>query len=284
VGQQAASYTVRLPIEPKELKRAGFMSEGHEVGGIYQQAISLYEQNREVLDRYDRIVKLESAEMEPWGRIMELLGEAARSERRGVFEGAMGLVINYDVERPGLEAARTMGRAAIRFALLANVEGRKDVARRYAEAAFALGAKLYEERLTYAEFDVAQDLLGSAAPTLAKLATEAGEGEYGESMADFNRKRIEYWKTRIQPVQQAVQVMEANAGDLLALAEKGGDAMWRVEAVLALGRCKYAAERGADQRAATRMLEKVSGNGEPRVRLAAEAARDLTIVQYRKLR
>ncbi|MGE5608810.1 MAG: hypothetical protein ACM359_06130, partial [Bacillota bacterium] len=284
VGREAASYTVRLPIEPGALKRAGFMSEGHEVGGIYQQAITLYEQNREVLDRYDRIVKLESAEAEPWGRIMELLGEAARSSRRGVFEGAMGLVINYDVERPGLEAARTLGRAAIRLALLANVEGRKEAARRYAEAAFALGAKLYEERLTYAEFDVAQDLLGSAAPMLAKLATEAGEAEYAELITDFNRQRIEYWKARIQPVQQVVQVMEANAGDLLALAEKGGDAMWRVEAVLALGRCKYAAERGADQRAAKQMLDKLSGSGEPRIRLAAEAGRELTIVQYRKLR
>lgn len=284
VGREAASYTVRLPMEPQALKYPGFMSEGQGAGSLYQQAIALYEQDQDALDRYDRMVKLQSPEAESWTRIMQLLAEAARSERMGVFEGAMTQVINYDPERTKLEAARTLGRAAIRMALLASSESQKDLARRYAESAFALGANLYYERLTLAEFDVGQDLLGSAAPTLAKLAAEAGDATYAELAAEFNRQRIEYWKARIQPVQQAVQVMEANAGDLLALAEKGGDIMWRVEATLTLGRCRYSAERGADKRAAERMLDLLSRSDQPRIRLAAAAGRELTIVQYRKLR
>ena len=61
--------------------------------------------------------------------------------------------------------------------------------------------------------------------------------------------------------------------------------MWRVEAILALGRVRFfsgISRSAADQRAALAGVKRIAADDpDPIVRAAAEAARDLTAEQYR---
>lgn len=77
--------------------------------------------------------------------------------------------------------------------------------------------------------------------------------------------------------------MDPYPGDMFALADRASEVMWRVEAILALGRLKYSAERYGDQQGALAVVAGLSGSGDPRIRAAAIAARDLTVEQFRKL-
>jgi hypothetical protein len=74
-----------------------------------------------------------------------------------------------------------------------------------------------------------------------------------------------------------------HAGDVFHIARSAKDRMWRVEAILKLGRMRYNAARLADQQAATRALEELSDDADPVIRAAANAARNLTVQEYRML-
>ena len=70
------------------------------------------------------------------------------------------------------------------------------------------------------------------------------------------------------------------------LAENGSERMWRVEAILALGRMQYfvgAGGRRGDQRGATRQLKQHALDKDPVIRAAAKAALELTREQMRTL-
>jgi hypothetical protein len=96
-------------------------------------------------------------------------------------------------------------------------------------------------------------------------------------------KRQESYRKQIRPVQEAVMVVEPKPGDIFALAEKAAEPMWRVEAILALGRLRYSAERSGDKQGAAKVVAALCTAGDPRIRTAAIAARDLTVEQFRKL-
>ena len=77
-----------------------------------------------------------------------------------------------------------------------------------------------------------------------------------------------------------------HTGDIFYLAKNAADRVWRVEAIVALGRMKYFvgdADSVADQRGAMRLVREWSDdpNQDVVTRQAAKAARDLTIEQYR---
>ena len=89
---------------------------------------------------------------------------------------------------------------------------------------------------------------------------------------------------KIEPVQNTIQVLYPETGDVAALAVHGGDPMWRVEAILALGRCRYTSPRAGDQLGATRLIDQLMGDPEPRIRLAASVAKSLTREGVHKIR
>ena len=281
VGENAANWTVRLPVEPGGL--APFMVEPTEPGPLYKEAIALYEADEYELKR-SQPKSTQSVGAQRWGKIMELALKAGKSSRPVVFAGNPGDVINYDPDRPKLEALRAVGKMTVHIGLLHGGEGNKDQKRQYMEAAFALGARLYNERLTFGEYMVATELLGDAGQELANLAMESGQAGRAGALRDFDLKRQESYRKQIRPVQEAVMVVEPNPGDIFALADKAPEPMWRVEAVLALGRLRYSAERFADKQGATQVIAILCTAGDPRIRTAAIAARDLTVEQFRKLR
>ena len=71
---------------------------------------------------------------------------------------------------------------------------------------------------------------------------------------------------------------------MAALAVNGGDLMWRVEAILALGRCRYTSPRAGDQLGAARLIDQLMNDPEPRIKLAASVAKSLTREGIHKIR
>jgi len=282
VGLSASEWKVQLPVEPAGL--AGLVSGASDGGAAYQEALAIYETDRYEYGRYDRIRSTKSDQAKRWGKIVELVAKGSQAGGTVVLGGRPADAINYDGEYGKAQSLRKIGRAVLRLSLLHSAEGGKDTSRELAQAVFALGAKMYYERLTFSELDAAQELMGSGADWLATLWDEAGQSAKAQAFQDFNQARVAFYSQRIEPAQRAVMVLEPNAGDLVALAERGGDWMWRVEAILALGRVRFSAVRAGDQQGAMRVVTVLSNDGDPRIRAAARAARDLTLERFRKLR
>jgi hypothetical protein len=145
---------------------------------------------------------------------------------------------------------------------------------------YSLGVKLYEERLVFDEWFEAREML-SVARWMGEIATDVNEGA---RLKQVDSQVLEFFKQKIEPVQNTIQVLYPYTGDVAALAQNAGDPMWRVEATLALGRCRYTAPRAGDQLGATRLIDELLSDSDNRVRIAATAAKNLTREGIHKLR
>src|SRR5207244_595418 len=87
-------------------------------------------------------------------------------------------LINYERMKPGLEAARTLGRACIERIGM-NAVRKKDAAaaRKYLEAGFGLGSRMYEERLTCDELGAGLGVMGGGAEGMGMWGVVFGWGE-----------------------------------------------------------------------------------------------------------
>src|SRR5205823_2056467 len=121
------------------------------------------------------------------------------------------------------------------------------------------------------ECEAGLSLMGKSAVLLASLAEQSGDAARASQLRDFDAARIQYVKERIHPMLRVVRsidphVVGAHAGDLFVLARNSRERMWRVEAILALGRLRYFAGengRAANQRAAVIVLRELSNDADP---------------------
>src|SRR5688572_15100387 len=147
LGRNAASFTITMPVDPAGIARS--MTESFDPAPIYQEAIAAYEGDPELFDAHDRIKTTEDPRVEKLRPVMDLLVKAAQSRQHNVFGANPEEIINYDPDRPRVNAIRKIGKTAIYLGLLHNREKRPDEARRLYDAVYALGAKLYHERLIW---------------------------------------------------------------------------------------------------------------------------------------
>lgn len=193
--------------------------------------------------------------------------------------------VTYKATRPELDAIRTLGEALIRAALTRQMSDRTG-AIGYYNAAFALGMKMYRERLTYAELSAGLNLMSQSAQQLAKLPIDP---KRAEALRAFEPARKRLIEERINPVWRIVGsvdpgVVNQHAGDVSVIARDAPERVWRVEAIFALGRYKFSAPRFRDRANALSTLEQLAEK-EPDaiVKQAAIAARDMTIEDFRML-
>src|SRR5206468_10793092 len=163
-------------------------------------------------------------------------------------------------------------------------------AMRYAQASFALGQRLFQERLTANELLAGLQLMAESAMVMKKLSGASGDGALSAKLSEFDSSRQELYRKRIEPMLRVLtavdeRVVGEHPGDVFYLAQHAGDRVWRVEAIFALGRMKYFVGlngRTGDQRGATRKLKKLADDPDPVIRAAATSARDLTLEEYRR--
>lgn len=264
------------------------MTRTDDTGATYREAANEVLANADLYESFNE--KGKDSDI-PKLRTIYLLREAADSSKADLFLATPEVVINYDSDKPRLDALITAGRAALRAGLLVQ-KTQPDEAQKHFEAAFSLGWKLYQERLTDTQMRAGFDLLGQAAVSLEKLAETSNNAARASEIRTFNDARLSFYKSRIEPVRRVIlsidpNVIRSSIGDYFHFARYAKDRMWRVEAILALGRLQYFVGqngRAADQTGARKELNELADDPDPLVRCAAKAARDLTIEQYRQIR
>ena len=261
-------------------------------GPTYRAAIESFERDRALYENFAAAGTLKYGRLEELAAVEVLVGasELAQAE---VFASHPQEVVNYAHTKPAIEALRTLGRVMVdRLALMyARDPKNRELAERYARAGAVLGDALCRERLTYEEFALGQELLGKSAFVLARLADDRKDAAAASAWRDFDARRVAFAREQIEPTLAFVRSIDARVvgtriGDVFELAKRSKERMWRVEAVMALGRARYfigTSESGAaDQRAALATVSELAERDpDPIVRAAAQAARDLTIEQHR---
>jgi hypothetical protein len=288
VGRKAADYSMQLPIDPRSI--ASWMSEPGESQPLYRQSIQLYLDNPSSFDRYADGRSKDPADLAQVQKVLDLWTRAAKMRGRGVFSDKPGELITYDSDRPTLKALDTLKQCML--VLGANLRQQKkiDQAKPLYQALFSLGVKLYEERMIFEEWHVARNFL-AVTRYLGEMSTLAEESR---KMQEFDDSILPFYKANIEPLQKHIFVANPDparfpqfrpwAGDMAAIAQYGGDHMWRVEALFALGRAKFAGATFADRTGAERLTGILANDPDPLIKLAATQARDLTVEEFRKIR
>ena len=138
-----------------------------------------------------------------------------------------------------------------RLALLSQRAGATAEAKGYAEAAFAFGMDLCDERLCYAELEAGLELLGKSTAVLISQAESSGQSDRAAAPKSFDQQRQQFVKEQVEPVLRVVRSIDpktvgTHAGDVFELAKHSKERTWRVEAILALGRLRFFAGAGGD--------------------------------------
>lgn len=282
--RQEDGGVIALPVPPLTVLPG--MTDEIDAGPIYRAAVEQYQRDPVTYGRFARSGReRDIEEIQPGVRVVL----QARTARHAIlFAGNPSEIVNYNAERPALEALTVLGACARRAGQLIEKKDPAEAMHLY-EAAFALGARLYEERLTWAELDSGLTLMAEAATLIGSRAQSSGDLSRAEACRKFNEARQSYVRQRLAPMQRVLTsadqaVLEEHAGDVFYYARHAEERVWRVEAILKLGRYRFNAGRVGDQRAAMRVLPELAEEIDPAIRAAAVAARDLTEAQYRMLR
>jgi hypothetical protein len=296
-GTTASDMTAKFAADPQNLAPLSLtpapdtiltsMTDTGDSADLYREAITLYEKSPALYQSVNprQIDMLEACDK---------VAEATHLKDMTLFSKDPGKVINFEREKTPIEELRKVGDATATKALMLKAKKDTDGARKYAEAAFALGAKMYKERVVYEELDAGLGIMGAACGVLGGLAQDAGDKERVAQITAFVEARIKFsepGKSRVYDLHKITKTIDGKisgerAGDVLAVAEKSKERMWRVEACLQLARThRFVGDEGraADQRYAQLLLRKIAENDpDPVVKIAAAKARDITDDEYNR--
>jgi hypothetical protein len=213
---------------------------------------------------------------------MQYILQAAPYTLMRLFVTTPESIINYDNRHPDLDAIQDIGQTAVQASLAFKAANDNNDAVKYLKAAFSLGTKLYEERLTFDEFYAGASIMSGAATMLAEL---------DPSMADSWNAEIQSLKdntVKTQTLQKQIagvdgDMIAEHAGDVFVFVDKAKEKMWRVEEILALGRMRFnIGENGrkGDQLGAIRRVRELCKSQDSAIHAAAQAASDLTLEKY----
>jgi hypothetical protein len=312
VGLNAARWTLDAPIQGRRL--ATWMTAEGDSSVIYQRIIRHFDANSSIYTRFlerraempvnfrdleaaeqQRLLKdgiLQRLKWEEYRTVNEgidLLVKAKNIKSGGVFRDRPDAIITYDRDLQGRfpeELSKLMRVAYDTANIVARVEqtaGNHERHRDIRQAMFSLGTHLCEERLLLVQWLAGRDLQG--------VAQYLGEYEQDEAirkdLATFAGSP--YWagfaRDNVEPLQKAILLTtKPHTGDMAALARTATDHAWRIEGILALGRCKFSGQSMGDKVGARRLLEKLATDPDPRIARAAAIARDLPVEEFHKLR
>lgn len=207
-----------------------------------------------------------------------------------IFGNDPKALIDYDAGTEPIDALSLVGQCLGRAALL-RLAKEPEKARPLFEAQFALGWKMFNERLRYAEAAAGLSLARDAAAGLRDIAARAGDTRRAALLATFDRSAAGVQSNRLDPVWRALgsvdgRVIARHAGDVYTLTGRDNrERLWRIEAILALGKHRFNIGRDADQLIVPRRLAELEpGETDPAILAAINAAKNLTLEQFRTVR
>lgn len=287
---------IKLPIDPDAIVP---LNEPGDSSEMYAKAIDSYlAATRENASVYRKYM---GADPEP--ECVALLLKATHIKGRPLA-GKSATYLNYfypsqdaQDDFAELNAIKGMVQLSYRRAFKLS-ETSPDEAMKYCESIFALGEKLFDERLNFHELFCGFGRMGDGATGMKKMAEKQNNKTLAGKLADFDAKRIDYYKGRVDFLYQftagvandmnaenAANTNAKHAGDVFAMVKEAKDPMWRTEAALQLGRLRFNMGnegRAYDQQIAIKVLKDVAEHDpNPNVRAAARNAHDLTVENYR---
>jgi hypothetical protein len=284
---------MQLPIPPSEIVP---MDDPSDATKLYQQAVESYRAKKADYENYDGGPKEPEA--------VALVLQATHCKSGHVLQFASDEMANYqygmaDAQRPPLEAIAAIHKAIFLRAATVGPSAKDPNApdknkrledkRRYIEAMFAMGAKMFEERINFAEFEMASGFMRGDAAQLQAIAI-ARNDPVPDQLKEFVPKCLAWRKEHVEFLNSFIPAIDPNiladhAGDYFVLARDCKDRMWRVEAILQLGRLRYRiGDNGhsGDQPYANRLLADLAKNEpDPIVEKAATQALELTAPNFR---
>jgi hypothetical protein len=260
-------------------------NEPRDAGDLYRQAIRIYNENRSQYNKFARSTNAADAESL---KALQLIIEATPYSKATLLSSNLQEAVSYDSDHPRLDALTELVALGARAGSLYKAEKNYKQAMKYFDAIYALGWKLYQERMNLPETDVALNAMGTGAAGIQSAADAADDTARAQAAADFIEAKGTWYENTYLPIKTAVTAIDPGLiakyfGDVAAIAQDSNDRMWRTEATLALGRYRYNASRSGDQRGARRVLKKLKRDPDPLVAHAAQEALDLTLQQYRAL-
>jgi hypothetical protein len=195
-------------------------------------------------------------------------------------------IVNYDAAHPHLDNLQELGNAVAQAGEALRLAKKPDDARRYFIASYVLGTTMVRERLVFDEYTKGVGLMDESLAGLGECepAGSARIAEYdnlSHALVDFDTKNVRPIYGTISSAN--ADVIETAAGDIFVFATQSQERMFRVEAILKLGRYRFDAFRAGDQHGATRYLQVMTGDPDPVIQTAARAGANLTIEQYRTI-
>lgn len=274
--ENLAALSPPLPPEPVVQ-----FNEPGDAGQAYRQAAAVYPDNSDACEDFAKH-PADGAPPQP----IQLVLDAMHQRGVVVLANDPGQLINYTQHNPALEAMEELGHVMDAAGLMFFQQKKLEDARRFYHAVYALGLRLYDERLDYDEYLAGMGLMNEATAGLGEC--EPAGSAARQQLEQQESAVASFDQDHVRPIYQVLvsgdpAAIAANAGDIFVFATSAKERMFRVEAIMKLGRYRFDAARNADQMAVPRYLRKLVNDPDPAVRCAAAAARDLTLEQYRMI-
>jgi hypothetical protein len=276
---------IQLPFNPQAILPS--MTDAQDAALLYRKAIDECKSDvytyRDIYQ--DKTKKPKSDNYKDLPAIVFIV-DARNCTTMNLFTANPEEVIDYGKEAQApIDLLYFVGEAASRIALRLP-DDRRDEAMILAESVFSLGVKMCTERLRWQEFTLGADLVREGAYMINKLdkdKTRSAAATVDAGMKKLLKERCIPLATVITSVDQ--DVIGRTAGDNFYIAKNSKERLWRIEAILKLGRYKFNVGnegRGADQRWAALTVKRMAANPslDPATRAAAKAANNLTFPRY----
>jgi hypothetical protein len=301
-----AMKTIALKVSPDKVVTPG--TQDGDAGKNYHEAMDevkahhkLYEDYIESHDKFKREHGKEDVAVFLVA-VADVLKARDCKNCNGIFSDDPSQLVNYHNSQPALDDLYMVGDICVLEGMRLNpkvpqqgVAPQPEKAMKLWEAAFVLGVHLYDERLTSKELEAGDNLMRSAATQLqrywandpraaAAVQFLTEQKKYEQTLA--NAYHILGALDESLPTDSEKRILGDYAGDIIRLAGSSqADPMFRVEALLHIGRYKYACLTKGDQAAGKRMVKKILDDAStpPSVKAAANAAQNLTKDDFDKI-
>lgn len=276
---------IALPVSPETVQP--LPTEDCDAAEPYRQAIDLYIADPKP---YSAAARADVSTVPA----VALILKGATCSRMHLFDMNPKQAISYG-SKPWIDAVIALGQATDDAGLRLRKDHPEE-AQKYYAAAFELGRKLFEERVSWDEMNKGLSIMTQAAGAMAKLADMRHDGQHVDTFQKFAQQTNQYHTTLQEkvasPLGNPVEGYSAPyAGDVFAAAKDVSvERPWRVEAILHLGHYRFnvtQSNRG-DQVWAPRELDSLDKsmnlkNQDLAIKAAVQAAQNLTLEQQRMI-
>jgi hypothetical protein len=276
---------LELPVSPDTIVK---MDQPGDATPLYQQALADYMKRP---TEYGALDGDETPDTSAYPAFV-LLTQATRMKDGSPLMPQMKEVVRFGaVDREPLVRMKELANLALRVAAKHVANNRNAEAKELFEAVFALGAKLWNERLVYQQAELGLELMANSAAGLQMIAEQAKDAKQVNACKAFNDARSKFIQDRLwaiwKPITDASnEALATHAGDLFVMSsDKMQERMWRVESIFKLGYCRYNigfGRRGDQVGAMRRVTELKEKDADPVVKQAATVAADLTESEFRR--